>query len=126
MKKVENYQLCCVQPIFFQKFHFAFIFHFPSGTDFQLIYRGGANNWGKVSYSPYRVDRGVVQCTMYRAVKFAKMIIETSMASQSLSGGLKVPFIHPDQIPRELAPPNTFKYLGRVPGSVCRTRSSSL
>ena len=25
----------------FQKFHFAFIFHFPSGTDFQLIYRGG-------------------------------------------------------------------------------------
>ena len=26
--------------MFFQKFHFAFIFHFPSGTDFQLIYRG--------------------------------------------------------------------------------------
>ena len=29
-----------MQPIFFQKCHFAFIFHFPSGTDFQLIYRG--------------------------------------------------------------------------------------
>ena len=29
-----------MQPKFFQKFHFAFIFHFPSGTDFQLIYRG--------------------------------------------------------------------------------------
>ena len=40
MKKVENYQLRCVQPIFFQKFHFAFNFYFSSGTDFQLIYRG--------------------------------------------------------------------------------------
>ena len=26
MKKDENYQLRCVQPIIFQKFHFAFIF----------------------------------------------------------------------------------------------------
>ena len=25
----------------YQKFHFAFIFHFPSGTDFQLIFKGG-------------------------------------------------------------------------------------
>ena len=41
---LEHYPLCCVQPIFFQKFHFAFIFYFPSGTDFQLIYRGVVSN----------------------------------------------------------------------------------
>ena len=34
-------RLRCMQPIFFQKFHFAFIFNFPSGTDFQLIYKDG-------------------------------------------------------------------------------------
>ena len=50
MKKVENYQLRCVQPIFKKKINFAFIFHFPSGTDFQLIYRGGTTN--KVDASP--------------------------------------------------------------------------
>ena len=35
---------------------------------------------------------------MYRAVKFAKMIIETSMSSQNLSGRSKVSLIHQDQI----------------------------
>ena len=44
-KKIEKHQLHCMQPIFFQKFHFTFIFHFSSGTDFQLIYRGDPVNW---------------------------------------------------------------------------------
>ena len=41
---------------------------------------------------------------LYRAVKFAKMIIETSMSSQNLSGRSKVSLIYPDQIFGELFP----------------------
>ena len=33
---------------------------------------------------------------LYLAVKFAEMIIDTSMASHNLSGCSKVPLIHPD------------------------------
>ena len=51
---------------------------------------------------------------LYRAVKFAKMIIETSMPSQNLSGRSKVSLIHPDQILGELIPPQHFKHLRRV------------
>ena len=35
---------------------------------------------------------------LHRAVKFTKMIIETSMSCQNLSGRSKVSLIHPDQI----------------------------
>ena len=49
-----------------------------------------------------------------RAVKFAKMIIETSMPSQNLSGRSKVSLIHPDQILEELIPPQNVKHLRRV------------
>ena len=51
---------------------------------------------------------------LYRAVKFAKMIIETSMSSQNLSGRSKVSLIHPDQILGELVPPQNVKHLRRV------------
>ena len=50
----------------------------------------------------------------YRAVKFAKMIIETSMSSQNLSGRSKVSPIHSDQILRELVPPQNVRHLGMV------------
>ena len=56
-----------------------------------------------------------------RAVKFAKMIIETSMPSQNLSGRSKVSLIHPDQILGELIPPQNVKHLRRVQTSACRT-----
>ena len=49
-----------------------------------------------------------------RAVKFAKMIIETSIPSQNLSGRSKVSLIHPDQILGELIPPQNVKHLRRV------------
>ena len=49
-----------------------------------------------------------------REVKFAKMIIETSMPSQNLSGRSKVSLIHPDQILGELIPPQNVKHLRRV------------
>ena len=49
---------------------------------------------------------------LYRAVKFAKMIIETSMSSQNLSGRSKVSLIHPDQILGELVPPENVKARG--------------
>ena len=51
---------------------------------------------------------------LYRAVKFAKMIIEASMSSQNLSGRSKVSRIHPDQIFRELVPPQNVKHLRSV------------
>ena len=53
---------------------------------------------------------------LYRAVKFAEMIIiiETHMSSQNLSGCSKVPLIHPNQILREIVPPQNVKHLGRV------------
>ena len=51
---------------------------------------------------------------LYRAVKLAKIIIETSVASQSLSGRSKFPLFHPDQILRQLVPPQNFKHLKRV------------
>ena len=51
---------------------------------------------------------------LYRAVKFAKMIIETSMSSQILSGRSKVPLIHSDQILRELVTLQNVKHLRRV------------
>ena len=51
---------------------------------------------------------------LYRAVKFAKMIIETTMSSQNLSGRSKVSLIHPDQILGELVPPQNVKHLRRV------------
>ena len=51
---------------------------------------------------------------LYRAVEFAKMIIETSSSSQNLSGRLKVSLIHPDQILGELGPPQKVKHLRRV------------
>ena len=51
---------------------------------------------------------------LYRAVKLAKMIIETSMSSQNLSGRSKVSLIQPDQILGELVPPQNVKHLGRV------------
>ena len=51
---------------------------------------------------------------LYKAVKFAEMIIDTSMASQNLSGCSKVSLIHPDQILRELVPPQNVKHLRRV------------
>ena len=51
---------------------------------------------------------------LYRAVKFAKMIIETSMSSQNLSGRSKLSLIHPDQIFGELVPPQNVKHLRRV------------
>ena len=51
---------------------------------------------------------------LYRAVKFAKMIIETSMSSQNLNGRSKVSLIHPDQILGELVPPQNVKHLRRV------------
>ena len=51
---------------------------------------------------------------LYRAVKFAKMMIETCMSSQNLSGRLKVSLIRPDQILGELVPPRNFKHLRRV------------
>ena len=51
---------------------------------------------------------------MNSAVKFAKIIIETSMSSQNLSGRSKVFLIHPDQILRELVPPQNVKHLRRV------------
>ena len=47
-------------------------------------------------------------------IKFAKMIIETSMPSQNLSGRSKVSLIHPDQILGELIPPQNLKHLRRV------------
>ena len=49
-----------------------------------------------------------------RAVKFAKMIIETSMPSKNLSGRSKVSLIHPDQILGELIPPQNVKHLSKV------------
>ena len=49
---------------------------------------------------------------LYSAVKFAKMIIETSMSSQNLSGRSKVS--HPDQILGELVSPQNVKHLRRV------------
>ena len=51
-----------------------------------------------------------------RAVKFAKskMIIETSMPSQNLSGRSKVSLIHPDQILGVLIPPQNVEHLRRV------------
>ena len=51
---------------------------------------------------------------LYRAVKFAKMIIETSMSSQNLSGRSNVSLIHPDQILGELVSPQNVKHLRRV------------
>ena len=51
---------------------------------------------------------------LYRTVKFAQMIIETSMSSQNLSGRSKVSLIRPDQILRELVPPQNVKHLRRV------------
>ena len=51
---------------------------------------------------------------LYRAVKLAKMIIETSMSSQNLSGLSKVSLIHPDQILGELFPLQNVKHLRRV------------
>ena len=51
---------------------------------------------------------------LYRAVKFAKMIIETSMSSQNLSGRSKVSLIHLDQILGKLVPPQNVKHLRRV------------
>ena len=51
---------------------------------------------------------------LYRAATLAKMIIETSMSSQNLSGRSKVSLIHPDQILRELVPPQNVKHLRRV------------
>ena len=51
---------------------------------------------------------------LYRAVKFAKTMIETSMSSQNLSGCSKVYLIRPDQILGELVPPRNFKHLRRV------------
>ena len=51
---------------------------------------------------------------LYRAVKFAKMIIKTSMSSQNLSGRSKVSLIHPDQILGEIVPPQNVKHLMRV------------
>ena len=51
---------------------------------------------------------------LYRAVKFAKMIIETSMSSQNLSGRSKVSFIHPEQNVGEIVPPLNVKHLRRV------------
>ena len=51
---------------------------------------------------------------LYRAVKFAMMIIETSMSSQNLSGRSKFSLIHPDQILGELVPPQNVKHLRRV------------
>ena len=48
---------------------------------------------------------------LYRAVKFANMIIETSMSSQNLSGRSKVSLIHPNHILRELVPPQNVKQL---------------
>ena len=60
-----------------------------------------ANKWGTVSYSASQSG----QRGLYRAVKFAKMIIETSMSSQNYSGRSKVSLIHPDQILTELVPP---------------------
>ena len=51
---------------------------------------------------------------LYRVVKFAKMIIKTSMSSQNLSGRSKVSLTHPDQILRELVPPQNVKHLRSV------------
>ena len=51
---------------------------------------------------------------LYRAVEFAKMIIETSMSSQNLSGRSKVSLIHPDQILGQLVPPQNVKHLRKV------------
>ena len=51
---------------------------------------------------------------LYRAVKFAKIIIETSMSSQNLSDRSKVSLIYLDQILRELVPPQNVKHLRMV------------
>ena len=51
---------------------------------------------------------------LYRVVKFAKMIIETSVSSQNLSGRSKVSLIHPDQSLKELVPPQNVKHLRKV------------
>ena len=51
---------------------------------------------------------------LYRAIKFSRMIIETSMSSQNLSGRSKISLIHPDQILGELVPPQNVKHLRRV------------
>ena len=51
---------------------------------------------------------------LYKAVKSAKMIIETSMSSQNLNGRSKISLIHPDQILRELVPPQSVIHLRRV------------
>ena len=69
-------------------------------------------DWGTLSYSASQ--SGQSPEGFYRAVKFAKIIIETSMSSQNLSGRSKVPLIHPDQILRELINPQNVKYIGRV------------
>ena len=63
---------------------------------------------------------------LYRAVKFVKMIIETSMSSQNLSGRSKVSLIHPDQILGEIVPPQNVNHLRSVQLVGSRTRFSSL
>ena len=51
---------------------------------------------------------------LYRAVKFAKMIIGTSISSQILTDRSKVSLIHLGQILRELVTPQNVKHLRRV------------
>ena len=51
---------------------------------------------------------------LYKGVYFAEMIIQTSVASQDLSGCMEAPYIYPHQLLRELVPPQNVKHLGRV------------
>ena len=68
-----------------------------SGTD----YSGRDHITVKYCFCQQMGDSVILRLTewaegLYRAVKFARMIIETSMSSQNLSGRSKVSPIHPD------------------------------